>query len=260
VTLMTLRKMKTEFREEKPVLYFLQPDEPPLNERLGTTVTLHASGSIFCIACGRKTSKSFNQGYCFPCMRKLAQCDSCMIKPEQCHYHRGTCRDPKWGEASCMIPHLVYLANSSGIKIGITRAFQRLTRWMDQGAVQAIPLATVRNRLDAGLVEVVLKQHFPDKTNWRAMLKGEVESLDMEALRDEALGFLPMHPFAETSVEPAVTLQYPVLEYPRKVQSFNLDKQPQIEGTLLGIKGQYLIFDTGVINVRSHAGYEVTVS
>lgn len=260
MTLMTLRKMKTEFREDKPVLYFLQADEPPLNEKVGTTFSLRASGSIFCVACGRKTSKSFNQGYCFPCIRALAQCDSCMIKPEQCHFHRGTCRDPKWGEASCMIPHLVYLANSSGIKIGITRAFQRLTRWMDQGAVQAIPLATVKNRLDAGLIEIVLKQHFPDKTNWRAMLKGNVEPLDMESVRDEALGFLPMHPFAETCTEPAVTLQYPVLEYPQKVQSWSLDKNPLLEGTLLGIKGQYLILDTGVINIRSYAGYEVNVS
>lgn len=260
MSLQTLRKMKTEFREDKPILYFLQADAPPLNERLGSTLTLKATGSIFCTACGRKTSKSFSQGYCFPCMRALAQCDSCMIKPEQCHYHRGTCRDPKWGEASCMIPHLVYLANSSGLKIGITRAFQRLTRWMDQGAVQAIPLATVQNRLDAGLIEVSLKQHFPDKTNWRAMLKGQVEPLDMEALRDEALGFLPMHPFAESSTEASVTLHYPVLEYPAKVQSFNLDKNPWIEGTLLGIKGQYLIFDTGVINIRSYAGYEVDVT
>ncbi len=159
-----------------------------------------------------------------------------------------------------MIPHVIYLANSSGLKIGITRAFQRFTRWIDQGAVQAIPLATVQNRLDAGLIEVALKQHFPDKTNWRAMLKDSVERLDMESFRDEALGFLPMHPFAETASEPAVTLHYPVLEYPQKVQSFNLDKNPKIEGTLLGIKGQYLIFDNGVINIRSYAGYEVDVT
>jgi hypothetical protein len=146
------------------------------------------------------------------------------------------------------------------LKIGITRAFQRLTRWIDQGAVQAIPLAIVQNRLDAGLIEVTLKKYFPDKTNWRAMLKGNIEPLDMETLRDEAIGFLPLHPFAEVATEPAVSLQYPVLDYPQKVQSFNFDKNPLIEGTLLGIKGQYLIFDTGVINIRSYAGYEVEIS
>src|SRR5262245_53675821 len=96
VPLLSLRKMKSEFREDKPVLYFLEADQPPLNERLGSTLRLKASGNIHCIACGRKTSKSFNQGYCFPCMRSLAQCDSCMIKQELCHYHKGSCRDPKW--------------------------------------------------------------------------------------------------------------------------------------------------------------------
>jgi hypothetical protein len=252
--------MKTEFLEDQPIRYFLQEGAAPLNEKLGKSLSLRASGSIFCIACGRKTSKSFNQGYCFPCMRSLAQCDSCMVKPEQCHFHKGTCRDPKWAETSCMIPHVIYLANSSGLKIGITRAFQRFTRWIDQGAVQAIPLAIVKTRLDAGLIEVSLKQHFPDKTNWRTMLKGNIEPLDMEAARDEALGLLPMHPFTEASADPAVTLSYPVLEYPQKVQSFNLEKNPLIEGTLLGIKGQYLIFDTGVINIRSYAGYEVELS
>jgi hypothetical protein len=256
-----LRKMKTQFRELEPVLYYLDAEDQveALNTRLGQTLSIKASGSIFCIACGRKTSKSFQQGYCFPCTRSLARCDTCIIKPEYCHHHKGSCREPKWAEEQCMIPHLIYLANSFGVKVGVTRAYQRLTRWIDQGAVTAIPLAIVAKRLDAGLIEVALKEHFPDKTNWRGMLKGDIPDADLFAIREEATGLLPLHPFAEVQTDKPVSILYPVLQYPEKVQSLNLEKSPHIEGTLLGIKGQYLIFDHGVINLRSYAGYEVEI-
>lgn len=158
-----------------------------------------------------------------------------------------------------MIPHVVYLANSSGIKVGVTRAHQRMTRWIDQGAEQAIALAIVSKRLDAGLIEMALKDHFPDKTNWRVMLKGNIPPLNLEEIREEASTLLPVHPFADVQTDAPVSIRYPVLQYPEKIQSFNLEKTPLIEGTLLGIKGQYLIFDTGVINLRSYSGYEVDV-
>ncbi len=258
---MILRKMKTEYREADSVQYYFNADDhpEPLNIRLGQFLSLRATGSIFCLACGRKTSKSFQQGYCFPCMRSLAQCDSCIVKPELCHFHKGTCREPQWGEEHCMIPHVVYLANSSGIKVGVTRAHQRMTRWIDQGAEQAIALAIVSKRLDAGLIEMALKDHFPDKTNWRVMLKGNIPPLNLEEIREEASTLLPVHPFADVQTDAPVSIRYPVLQYPEKIQSFNLEKTPLIEGTLLGIKGQYLIFDTGVINLRSYSGYEVDV-
>ena len=138
-----------------------------MNSLIGHNINMQFDGLINCIACGRKTSKSFNQGYCYPCMRSLAQCDSCIVKPELCHFAAGTCREPEWGLQHCMRDHYVYLANSSGLKVGITRGTQIPTRWMDQGASQALPIFRVKDRLTSGLVEVILKAHVADKTSWQ---------------------------------------------------------------------------------------------
>ena len=267
----TLRKMLS--RLEQPVAYQIRLGEHAvaLNPLIEKPIKLQFSGVINCVNCGRKSSKSFNQGYCFPCFQRLAQCDSCIIHPERCHFDQGTCREPSWGEQFCMQDHIVYLANSSGLKVGITRATQVPTRWVDQGATQALAIIRVRTRLQSGAVEVVFKQHVADKTNWREMLKGEAVALDMQAEAERLLaecqsdlkqledkfGF-----FAITvlnGVEP-VSINYPVISYPEKVSSFNFDKTPVVEGTLMGIKGQYLILDTGVINLRRFSGYEVSLS
>jgi hypothetical protein len=266
-----LRKMRA--RLEQPVAYRmpLGDAEISVNPLLENKLKLEFSGNIFCTNCGRKTNKSFNQGYCFPCFQKLAQCDSCIIHPERCHFDQGSCREPSWGEKYCMQDHIVYLANSSGIKIGITRATQVPTRWIDQGATQALAIIRVRSRLQSGTIEVMFKQHVADKTNWREMLKRTAEPMDMFAERDrllkecaseldelsERFGFFAVSVL--NGIEP-LTIEYPVLTYPEKVTSFNFDKDPVVEGTLLGIKGQYLIFDTGVINLRRFAGYEVQLS
>lgn len=265
-----LRKMRVE--DASPVRYFMRLGEleVALNPLVGERVTLEFSGQIHCIACGRATKKSFNQGYCFPCFRSLARCDRCIVSPELCHFHLGTCREPEWGQANCMQPHIVYMANSSGIKVGITRRSQLPTRWIDQGAAQALPLVQVATRRASGLVEAALKSRFNDRTDWRRMLKGPPEPVDLaheakglEDLCRQALeqageeeGALLQ---ASPSTEPR-TFDYPVLEYPSKVRSINVEKQPRIEGRLLGIKGQYLIFDCGVINMRKYAGYEAALS
>ena len=265
-----VRKMRTAL--ESPVQYrmILGEQEIPLNDRLGSRLKLVYQGVIHCIHCGRKTNKSFSQGYCYPCFRRLAQCDSCIMSPEKCHYHLGTCREPEWGETNCMIDHFVYLANTSGLKVGITRGTQVPTRWMDQGAVQAQPVFRVSSRFQSGLVETVFARHIADKTNWQAMLKGDPEPRDLEqarqqlteecrpevdALRDEH----GLQALTELVGEDETRIRYPVLEYPTKVKSFNLDKDPVVEGTLTGIKGQYLIFDTGVINMRKYGGYELAL-
>ncbi len=135
-----LRKMRVE--DASPVRYFMRFNEleVEMNPLIGRPVTLAFSGRIQCIACGRVSKKSFNQGYCFPCFRSLARCDRCIVSPELCHFHLGTCREPDWGQANCMQPHVIYLANSSGVKVGITRRSQLPTRWIDQGAVEAVPL------------------------------------------------------------------------------------------------------------------------
>lgn len=242
----------------------------PMNALIGSQLTLQYKQQINCVACGRLTKKSFDQGYCYPCFQKLAQCDSCIVSPEKCHYHLGTCREPSWGEANCMIDHIVYLANSTGLKVGITRGTQVPTRWMDQGALQAIPMLRVKTRLLSGLCEVAFKDFVKDKTQWQAMLKNHVEKLDMVA---EKAKLLELANPAITALQnqhgidavqmiddaPLFEFNYPVLEYPTKVTSFNLDKTDTITGKLMGIKGQYLIFDSGVINMRKYTGYLLEV-
>jgi len=264
----TLRKMLS--RLEDPVSYNLRlgDQQVPANPLLGREVALKWAGEIHCVHCGRTTSKSFNQGYCYPCFQKLAQCDSCIIHPEKCHYDQGTCREPEWGEQFCLQDHIVYLANSSGIKVGITRTTQIPTRWIDQGAVQALPIIRVRNRLQSGLLEVMFKQHITDKTNWRSMLKSDGELLDLEAERDRLLadcaddleemadrfGFFG---FSVLRGIETLIIKYPVTEVPDKIPSFNFDKDSEVRGILLGIKGQYLIFDSAVINLRRFGGYNI---
>jgi len=266
-----VRKMRAE--DGDPVLYTLPlgDEAVAMNPLLGKTIGLRHTGNIHCVACGRKTAKSFNQGHCFPCLRRLASCDGCIVRPEQCHYHLGTCRQPAWGEANCLRPHVVYLANSSGLKVGITRETQVPIRWIDQGAVQALPIARVASRRLSGLMEVVFKKHVSDRTDWRRMLKGEPESVDLVESRESLFarcdGVLPNLTDEHDSAQPDFitdaecrTFRYPVLEYPEKVTAINLDKNPQAQGTLLGIKGQYLILDTGVLNVRKYGGYEIAFS
>ena len=242
-----------------------------LNALLGETVQLDYAGTITCLHCNRKTRKSFNQGYCYPCFQKLAQCDSCIVSPEKCHYDAGTCREPEWADAHCMQPHVVYLANSSGIKVGITRGTQVPTRWIDQGAVQALPILSVQTRQQSGLVETLFKQHVADKTNWRAMLKGQVDEIDLVAQREYLLHICNdeltelQQRFGLQAIQALpdaqpLTIAYPVLQHPAKVVSLDLEKTPQVSGKLLGIKGQYLMLDTGVINIRKFGAYHVTFS
>ncbi len=267
----TLRKMQA--RLDNPVTYAMSLGESQveLNPYLGKPIRLLYSGIINCVHCGRKTAKSFNQGYCYPCFQQLAQCDSCIIHPEKCHFDQGTCREPAWGERYCMQDHIVYLANSSGLKVGITRATQVPTRWIDQGATQALAIMRVRTRLQSGSIEIMFKQHVADKTNWREMLKGDATELDMQAEArrllqqcgaaikelEERFGFFAISILNGIDT---VNIKYPVINYPEKISSLNFDKTPEVEGTLLGIKGQYLLFDTGVINMRSFSGYEIQFS
>ncbi len=265
--------MHAQLSSDQPVSYQLPVGEQllPLNELLGRRLSMEYLGEIHCCHCGRKTKKSFNQGYCYPCFRKLPQCDSCIVSPEKCHYHQGTCRDPAWGEQFCMTEHVVYLANSSGLKVGITRATQVPTRWIDQGASQAMAFIRVATRQQSGLLEVLFKEFINDRTNWRAMLKGPAEPLDLPASAQELLAMNAsritelQEQFGIQAIQPDETrtvlaIDYPVLEYPVKVISQSFDKQALIEGTLLGIKGQYLLLDTGVINIRKHSAYQVRVT
>ena len=222
---------------DSPVTYRLDlgGQQLLLNDWLGKNIRIEYLEEIECIHCGRITKKSFNQGYCYPCFSSLAQCDMCIVSPEKCHFHLGTCREPEWAMNHCMRPHIIYLSNTSGVKIGITRESQIPQRWIDQGAVQALPIMRVSKRYHAGLIEHEFKAHVADRTNWRNMLKNLVEPLDLYAI------FETHWPEVKARLEPdllddveeiaapndAIDLDFPAERYPEKVVSF-------LEGVTMG--------------------------
>ncbi|MEB6680562.1 DUF2797 domain-containing protein [Acinetobacter lwoffii] len=242
---------------------------------LGQEIEIEWTGNIYCVSCGNKTSKSFSQGHCFKCFKTNASCDMCIMKPETCHYHLGTCREDEFAQNVCFQPHIVYLANSSALKVGITRTSQMPTRWLDQGATQALPIMKVGSRRLSGKLEFMFSTQVADKTDWRKLLKGEAEPLNLIEVREQLLEeFAPKIQSIREEFnqnlefnenievledEFAREFIYPVEQYPEKIKSHNLDKTPLIRGKLQGIKGQYLILDTGVINMRKYTGYELII-
>ena len=169
-----------------------------------------------------------------------------------------------------MVDHFVYLSNTSSLKVGITRHTQIPTRWIDQGATQGLPILKVKTRQISGRIEVELAKHIADKTNWRTLLKQDGEPMDLVESAKELLPLVAdkieeiKAQYGEDAIEllgEAITpLSYPVQVYPTKIKSHNFDKEPVVSGILQGIKGQYLIFDSGVINIRKFTSYEVEVS
>ena len=236
---------------------------------IGENIQLEWTGRIFCVSCGNKTPKSYSQGHCFKCFKTKAECDLCIMKPETCHYHLGTCREESFAQKVCFQPHIVYLANSSALKVGITRQVNMPTRWLDQGATQALPILRVGSRRLSGQVEILLAEMISDKTDWRKLLKGEAAPLDLHEEKDQLLDQFSTdlaelaHQFSDEDMsfldEPQREFIYPVTQYPTKISSHNLDKTPLIQGKLQGIKGQYLLMDTGVINIRKYSGYELVL-
>jgi len=266
-----LAKMEATLGDTVSYQLPLDDHRVPLNEAIGESIAIEHIGDIHCIHCGRRSKKSFSQGYCYPCFTKLPQCDTCIMSPERCHFHHGTCRDPAWGEKYCFTDHFVYLANSSGVKVGITRGTQLPTRWIDQGATQGLPIFRVQTRYQAGLIEDCIREFVADKTSWQKMLKGNAESVDLAAIRDDLLAKAEsglelleqefgLQALQRLYNETTTEINFPVHEFPEKVKSFNLDKQPLVEGVLKGIKGQYLILDAGVINIRKYTAYNVQFS
>ncbi len=268
----TIKKMRATLDDNQQVQYQLPIGNELLNMNplIGIGVTLTHTGKICCSNCGKRTKKSYSQGHCFVCMRKLASCDMCIMKPETCHFAEGTCRESEWGETNCFVPHYVYLSNTSGLKVGITRHNQLPTRWIDQGATQGLAILKVSTRQISGLIEVELAKMVADKTNWRTMLKGNAQDIDLKVKATELLPEVEskIHEICMTHGDYAIekldeeilSIHFPVIEYPTKISSHNFDKEPVVSGILLGIKGQYLIFDTGVINLRKFTSYEISVS
>jgi hypothetical protein len=260
-----LRKMESVYDKDNsslPVKYSLPvgPDLIYLNELIGTTIRLEYLNKINCIHCGRETRQSFAQGYCYPCFISLPQTDACILRPEQCQAHLGISRDMEWSERNCLRDHFVYLALSPGLKVGVTRESQVPVRWIDQGAREAIKLAVTPNRYTAGTIEVELKKHMSDKTNWRHMLTG-LRTSDVDLVTEKKRVSLLLNEEMQQYIiedDEIYTFEYPVEEYPSKIKTLNFDKDSMVEGVLKGIKGQYLILENGyVLNIRKFGGYLV---
>ncbi|WP_062305949.1 DUF2797 domain-containing protein [Alicyclobacillus sendaiensis] len=227
---------------------------------VGDTLVFRPTGTLRCVACGRRVKKLYQHGYCFPCVRTLAECDLCIVKPHQCHFHLGTCRDAGFAAEHCMVPHYVYVAWSSGFKVGITRKGRQLKRWMDQGAVEAAVIAEVPDRKTAGDLEVHIAQWMADKTNWRKMLADEAgpdRPLAEVAREVQASIAESYRPYLVADLRPER------LAYPREpgfriaLHSLALTSDEPVGGVIRGIKGQYLLFDDGVFHVKRWAGHEV---
>lgn len=254
--------MKTVFNDPIEYSLLLDGENLSVNSLIGKQIQLQHTGAIFCSSCGTKIKKTFQDGLCFKCFQSAPEASECILRPELCRAHLGEGRDIEWEQANHNQPHVVYLAASDTVKVGVTRATQIPFRWMDQGAASAIRLAETPNRYEAGELEVALKSFFTDKTNWQRMLKNEIdESIDLEeekwSLHDQLPSDLTEF-FSEN--DEIIQLHYPVEQYPEKIKSLSLDKTPLIEGKLSGIKGQYLLFEDGsVINIRKHTGYEVVI-
>lgn len=257
-----IQKLKSSHQASVKYTLPLGDHEIDLNSLVGSQFKMNFTGQIFCKDTGKLIRKSYGQGYSWESFITLPECDQCIVQPELCHYARGTCRDSAWGEKHCLQPHIIYLSLTSGLKVGITRKSQVPTRWIDQGAVAAIKLGEVSNRLTSGLVEVEIAKKMADKTNWRNMLKNQYEEVDLLQKKQEVWSefsdLFARHEVQKVDDE-VFTFEYPVMQYPQKVSSYNFDKNPLIEDKLMGIKGQYLIFEHGVINMRKYQGYEIEI-
>ncbi len=255
-----IRKMESSHDEVIQYQLPLGTHRVEFNRLIGHEIRMEYQGQINCLKCGRKTNKSFAQGYCYPCFTTAPETEECVLRPELCRAQEGIARDMDYAANHCLSEHVVYLSLTSGLKVGVTRSSQVPTRWIDQGAIKAIELARTQNRYTAGLIEVALKAHINDKTNWRKMLAGsdpgEWDLLEEKKLKAELVPSDLTH-FVTTNNH-VTELVYPVSKYPEKIKSLNFDKEASISGVLTGIKGQYLLFeDNRVINIRKFGGYLV---
>jgi hypothetical protein len=258
----TLTKMQTELGN--PIQYYLVFENSFLNvnQLLGKEIEIIFDG-FQCLNCG-KEKKIFRQGFCYDCFYSSPAVGDWIMKPELSTAHLGIAdRDLEYETRVQLRPHIVYFATSSEIKVGVTRDSQVPTRWIDQGAEQALAIVEVPNRYLAGITEVALKNHFADKTNWRKMLTNAVVEVDLMQEKSKVATLLPneVRDYFDLNAFEVASLHYPVLEYPKKIASLSLDKTSSFQGKLTGIKGQYLIFENGtVFNVRSNEGYKVRIS
>jgi hypothetical protein len=255
-----LRKMMTEIGEEVQYYLDMKTDFLNMNQLLSKEIKL-SFVSYECLNC-HSEKKIYRQGYCQSCFFDIPQAADWIMRPELSKAHLDEeDRDLAYEKRVQLQPHIVYLANSSNVKVGVTRKQQVPTRWIDQGAHEAIEIVEVPNRYLAGITEVALKEYVADKTNWRKMLKNDIEDVNLVEWREKLKEFIPAEAteyFIESNTE--TNINFPVTQYPSKPKSLNLIKTPTYSGKLVGIKGQYLIFeDETVFNVRSNEGLVVNI-
>lgn len=264
-----IRKMKSQLNDGKVTYEFVlynnleKGDFIPMNQWVGKKIVIEYQHQINCVVTGEKIKKAYGEGMSYDAYMNSPMAVESILRPELSRIHEGIAlRDEAWEREHHLQPHFVYLSKTAGIKVGVTRNTQVPTRWIDQGAAEALIIADTPYRQAAGLIEVALKDFISDKTNWRKMLTNDFAPADLKDARDYLLDQVPSE--LQTYVLPnesIQTLEYPVLDYPTKVNSLKLDSTPIIEKKLIGIKGQYLMFEDGsVMNIRSHTGYLVNLS
>ena len=256
-----LTKMQTEIGN--PIQYYMVFDNSFLNvnQLLNKNIQIQFLG-YQCLNCNKK-KKIFRQGFCYDCSISSASAGDWIMSPELSTAHLDIeDRNLDYEKKVQLQPHIVYLALSSEVKVGVTRKTQVPTRWIDQGASQAIAIVEVPNRFLAGITEVALKKLYADKTNWQKMLKNDFMPVDLIKEKASLKYIIPkeVQEFYDSNKNDLFEMDFPVLEYPKKVTSTNLDKSPIISGKLVGIKGQYLIFESGLVfNVRGSEGFVVKI-
>jgi hypothetical protein len=254
-----LQKMKSEFLS--PIQYYMEFEDSFIivNQLIGKHIKIEFS-HYECLNCG-KDKKIFRQGHCYDCFQIAPAVGDWVIRPELSKAHLDVeDRDLAYEKNAQLQPHVVYLSNTGSVKVGVTRKSQIPYRWIDQGAHEAIVFLETPNRYLAGITEVALKEHIGDKTKWRDMLTNKVDDKDLKEIKSTLKEYIPneTQPYYEDSEE--IEIEFPVEKYPDKIKSLNLAKTPAYEGTLIGVKGQYLIFeDNTVFNVRNHSGYFVNL-
>lgn len=255
-----LKKMITEKAEQIQYYLDMKSDFLNMNQLLNKEITL-SFVTYECLNC-HSEKKIYRQGYCQSCFFDIPQAADWIIRPELSRAHLGEeDRDLAYEKRVQLQPHIVYLANSSNVKVGVTRKQQVPTRWIDQGAHEAIEIVEVPNRYLAGITEVALKEHVADKTNWRKMLKNDIEDANLLEWRDKLKQYIPDEAKEYfIAINSETNINFPVSKYPEKPKSLNLIKTPNYKGKLVGIKGQYLIFeDETVFNIRSNEGLVVLI-
>ncbi|WP_299837795.1 DUF2797 domain-containing protein [uncultured Tenacibaculum sp.] len=255
-----LKKMSTENLDTVQYYLDMKTDFVNVNQLINKTISLKFE-TYECLSCGLE-KEIYRQGFCKSCFFETPNAGDWIMRPELSKAHLGEeDRDLEYEKKVQLQPHIVYLANSSNVKVGVTRKTQVPTRWIDQGAHEAIEIVEVPNRYLAGITEIALKEHVADKTNWRKMLKNDIEDEDLTKWQERLRTFIPeevQEYFIENNKE--TQINFPVEKYPEKPKSLNILKEGSYTGKLVGIKGQYFIFeDNTVFNVRANEGLVVEI-